>query len=119
MSDPARRQGGERARACEGQHGGFGVRSRATKPRTRQHPARDVAFSQYVERAMASAVYEPDPAGGWVVSVPALPGCASQGETVEEARAMIRNAIEGWVTLALQLGDPILDIHGQGPHALC
>jgi predicted RNase H-like HicB family nuclease len=31
--------------------------------------------------------------GGYSVSVPALPGCVSQGETVEEAIANIRDAI--------------------------
>lgn len=61
---------------------------------------------------MAGAVYEPDPAGGWVVSVPTLAGCASQGDTIEEARTMIQDAIEGWVTLALQMGDPIPVIDG-------
>lgn len=33
--------------------------------------------------------------GGYWVECPALPGCASQGETVEEALAMIKDAIEG------------------------
>lgn len=28
---------------------------------------------------------EPDSAGGYVVSCPSLPGCFSQGETLEEA----------------------------------
>jgi len=33
--------------------------------------------------------------GGFWVECPALPGCASQGDTVEESLAMIRDAIEG------------------------
>ena len=32
--------------------------------------------------------------GGYWVEVPALPGCYSQGETVEEAMANIKEAIE-------------------------
>ena len=32
--------------------------------------------------------------GGYWVEVPALPGCYSQGETVEEALANVREAIE-------------------------
>jgi predicted RNase H-like HicB family nuclease len=38
---------------------------------------------------------EPDEeAGGYVVTCPSLPGCYSQGETVEEAMSNIREAIE-------------------------
>ena len=32
-----------------------------------------------------------------VAEVPALPGCVSQGETVEKLRANVREAIEGWL----------------------
>ncbi|MCG8556862.1 MAG: type II toxin-antitoxin system HicB family antitoxin [Proteobacteria bacterium] len=41
-----------------------------------------------------SVVLEPDPDGGYVAVVPALPGCYSQGDTVEEALANAREAIE-------------------------
>lgn len=36
---------------------------------------------------------EPDETGGYVVSCPSLPGCYSQGDTVEEALANIKEAI--------------------------
>jgi predicted RNase H-like HicB family nuclease len=36
--------------------------------------------------------------GGYWGEVPALPGCASQGETVEELLGNLREAIEGWLT---------------------
>jgi antitoxin HicB len=36
-------------------------------------------------------------AGEYVVEVPALPGCGTQGETVEEALAMAQNAISMWI----------------------
>lgn len=32
--------------------------------------------------------------GGYIVSCPALPGCHSQGDTVEEALVNIKEAIE-------------------------
>jgi predicted RNase H-like HicB family nuclease len=35
--------------------------------------------------------------GGFWAEVPALPGCVSQGETVDELRSNIREAIEGWL----------------------
>jgi antitoxin HicB len=44
--------------------------------------------------ATFTAVLTPEPkAGGFSVSVPALPGCYSQGETVESALENIREAI--------------------------
>jgi predicted RNase H-like HicB family nuclease len=39
-------------------------------------------------------VLEPCEEGGFTVTVPALPGCISEGETEEEALANIREAIE-------------------------
>lgn len=41
-----------------------------------------------------SVIYEEAPEGGYVVRVPALPGCHSQGETIEEAEKNVREAIE-------------------------
>ncbi len=40
---------------------------------------------------------EPDETGGYVVHVPALRGCWSQGETRDEAVANIREAVELWL----------------------
>ncbi len=39
-------------------------------------------------------VLEPSEEGGYTVYVPSLPGCISEGETVEEALRNIREAIE-------------------------
>lgn len=41
-----------------------------------------------------SVIYEEAPEGGYVVHVPALPGCHTQGETIEEAERNIKEAIE-------------------------
>ena len=35
--------------------------------------------------------------GGFWAEVPALPGCVSQGETLDETIANIREAINGWL----------------------
>lgn len=35
--------------------------------------------------------------GGFWAEVPALPGCASQGDTMEELVANVREAIAGWL----------------------
>jgi predicted RNase H-like HicB family nuclease len=39
-------------------------------------------------------LFEPSDEGGYTVYVPALPGCISEGDTLEEARQNIREAIE-------------------------
>lgn len=39
-------------------------------------------------------VLEQEDDGGYVVHCPALPGCVSQGDTLDEALANIREAIE-------------------------
>ena len=42
-------------------------------------------------------IIRPETVGGYSASVPALPGCHSQGETIEEAMANIREAAELWL----------------------
>lgn len=45
-----------------------------------------------------TVVLEPDDeSGGFVVHVPALPGCHTQGDTREEAIVMAQDAIAGYV----------------------
>ncbi|HLA76489.1 MAG TPA: type II toxin-antitoxin system HicB family antitoxin [Vicinamibacteria bacterium] len=50
-------------------------------------------------------VLEPSEEGGYTASVPALPGCISEGDTMEEAVANIREAIE--LYLEPQDADPV------------
>ena len=38
--------------------------------------------------------------GGFWAEVPALPGCVSEGDTLEETLANIREAAEGWLEVA-------------------
>lgn len=45
--------------------------------------------------------------GGYVVSVPALPGCVSQGDSRADALANIREAIQLYVADCRDAGDPI------------
>jgi predicted RNase H-like HicB family nuclease len=46
---------------------------------------------------------EPD-AGGYSASIPALPGCDTQGESLDEVRASLREAAEGWLAVAHEDG---------------
>ncbi|MFN0018945.1 MAG: type II toxin-antitoxin system HicB family antitoxin [Pirellulaceae bacterium] len=48
-----------------------------------------------------TAIIQPEPdAGGYSASIPALPGCHTQGETFDEIRANLREAAEGWLAVA-------------------
>lgn len=42
-------------------------------------------------------IIEPGEDSGFVVEVPSLPGCVSQGQTREEAMANVREAVELWL----------------------
>jgi predicted RNase H-like HicB family nuclease len=45
--------------------------------------------------------------GGFVVTVPSLPGCVTQGETVEQAIDRAREAIHGFIETLVALGEPV------------
>lgn len=44
---------------------------------------------------------------GWVAEVRELPGCISQGGTPDEAVHNVRDAMEGWISVALEDGREI------------
>ena len=45
--------------------------------------------------------------GGYTVTVPSLPGCATQGDTLEEAIAMAKDAIKLHLEVLADDGEPI------------
>jgi len=49
-------------------------------------------------------VLYPAEEGGYAIEIPELPGCISQGQTIEEAYKMIQDAKKGWLELALEDG---------------
>jgi predicted RNase H-like HicB family nuclease len=51
----------------------------------------------------------PEEEGGFSVSVPVLPGCFTQGETIEEAIEMAREAISLYVESLVEDGEPVPD----------
>lgn len=46
-----------------------------------------------------SVIFQPAEEGGYIASVPALPGCVTQGDTFEEAVEMIKDAIAGYLSV--------------------
>jgi predicted RNase H-like HicB family nuclease len=54
-----------------------------------------------------TVLYEPAEEGGYVVTCPALPGLVTEGETLDEAREMARDAIRAYVESLKKDGLPI------------
>jgi antitoxin HicB len=53
-------------------------------------------------------ILDPDPdEGGYTVTVPALPGCVTQGESIEEAIAMAKDAIRLYIESLIADGEPV------------
>ena len=54
-----------------------------------------------------TVILERETDGGFVASVPVLPGCISQGDSRDEAMANIREAIDLYMEDCLLAGDPV------------
>ena len=54
-----------------------------------------------------TVLFEPAEEGGYVVTCPALPGLVTEGDTLEEAREMARDAIRGYLESLQKDGLPI------------
>jgi antitoxin HicB len=60
-------------------------------------------------------VFSPEPEGGYTVTCPALPGLVTYGETLDEARAMGRDAMDGLIEVMVEYGEAIPE--SDGPEA--
>lgn len=58
-----------------------------------------------------SVIYEADPEGGYVAFIPALPGCHTQGETLEETESNLKEA-------AVLYLESLFEETGKLPHEL-
>jgi predicted RNase H-like HicB family nuclease len=54
-----------------------------------------------------TVLFEPAAEGGYVVTCPALPGLVTEGDTLEEARAMAADAIRAYLQSLQKDGQPI------------
>ena len=54
-----------------------------------------------------TVIFEPAEEGGYVVSVPALPGCVTEGDTLEEAMEMVKDAISAYIASLRKHKEPI------------
>jgi antitoxin HicB len=60
-----------------------------------------------------TAVFEPAEEGGYVVTFPAIPNLATQGETLDEARAMAEDCLRCYLEGLSSDGRPLPD--GEAP----
>jgi len=70
------------------------------------------SLSHYVEMALKRMEYYCDENGVVIAKVPGASGFFAQGDSFEDARENLRDAIEGNVLLALQLGFEIPKFEG-------
>ena len=54
-------------------------------------------------------VYKSEPEGGYTISVPALPGCITWADSVEEGKLLIQEAIEAYLESMDKSNDVIQD----------
>jgi antitoxin HicB len=59
------------------------------------------------EQVQYAVLFEPAEEGGYVVTCPALPGLVTEGDTLEEARAMATDAIRAYLESLRKDGEPI------------
>ncbi len=59
-----------------------------------------------------SIAVEPEPDGGYFVTVPALPGCSTRGKTIEECQARAVEAIETHIAGLEADREPVPEEHG-------
>jgi antitoxin HicB len=50
-----------------------------------------------------------EPEGGYTVTVPSLPGCITYGDNISHAKAMAKEAIEGYLEVLKEQGAEIPD----------
>ncbi len=65
-------------------------------------------------RLSYSVVLDPAEEGGFTVRVPRLPGCVTEGDTLEEAQANAREAITAYLLSLLDDGQEIPEPDGGG-----
>jgi predicted RNase H-like HicB family nuclease len=53
-----------------------------------------------------TTIFEPAEEGGYVVTFPAIPGLATQGETLDEARAMAADCLKAYMESLSKDGEP-------------
>lgn len=80
-----------------------GATNKRSKPALKKNPATAMKVSKY----NFTVIFTPAEEGGYVVTCPVLPGLVTEGDTLEEARQMAREAVEGYLEVLIKDGRPI------------
>jgi predicted RNase H-like HicB family nuclease len=70
------------------------------------------ALSDYVDEALALAVYDKLEDNTFVGKIPPLKGVVAFGSTLRECENELRSTLEDWLLLGLKKGHPIPEIAG-------
>ena len=66
------------------------------------------SLAEYIDAAMGEAVYEIlDDDGSHYGEITCLPGVYANADSLDECRLLLREVLEGWILLGLELGHPI------------
>ncbi len=60
-----------------------------------------------------TVLFEPAEEGGYVGTCPALPGLVTEGDTLEEAREMAADCLQGYLETLQELGRPLPESEDQ------
>lgn len=64
-------------------------------------------LSEYVEQAMAQAVYDKLEDGTFAGRIPSCKGVVALGTTLRECEDELRSTLEDWILVGLKLGHPL------------
>jgi predicted RNase H-like HicB family nuclease len=74
-----------------------------TVPKKKASPRKVVKGTVYTY----TVLFEPAAEGGYTVTVPMLPGVITEGDTLEEARERVKEAIRGYLKVLRKHREPI------------
>ena len=63
-----------------------------------------------VDVALVKVIIHRDPEGGFWAEVPSIPGCGTQGDTLEELESNLRDATQGCLSVDVHSGDEATEV---------
>ena len=73
-------------------------------------PSKNLHEGHQTPEYQYTAVFEPAAEGGYIVTVPVFPGLITEGATLEEARAMVHDALQVYLDVLTEHGEEIGDV---------